>query len=285
MRETSVEECVLGGRGVRLGAAWRLALAGLIGAAGCGNELAARELPALPQQSSGNRGAPVAQRDAAGGFFAAVHANGTGCPAGSWDASISDDGQAFTIRFNAYETQVDETTPAVVKNCNISLKLESPKGLTFAIPTIYYSGYAFLEEGVKGTQSATYSFRDTGLSVAQKPRELVGPYDADFVFEHGGNRVWAACGTRSVVNVNTQLRLQNTTSGKNGYMNIAAIDDNAKIIVTLAWRPCQAPASVKRDAGTAPGGTIRTAGADGARSAGVTVEDAEVWATPAVTPR
>ena len=42
-----------------------------------------------------------------GAYFASVTANGTGCPAGTWDAAISPDGKAFTVTFASYEAIVN----------------------------------------------------------------------------------------------------------------------------------------------------------------------------------
>src|SRR5262245_24770 len=43
-----------------------------------------------------------------GAFFADITANGTGCPEGTWDVGISEDGQTFTLAFNAYEAKVTQ---------------------------------------------------------------------------------------------------------------------------------------------------------------------------------
>ena len=38
-----------------------------------------------------------------GAYVARVSANGTGCPAGTWDGAISPDGKTFTVTFSSYE--------------------------------------------------------------------------------------------------------------------------------------------------------------------------------------
>ena len=231
-----------------------------------------------PQAPPGRRpvGAAVAQRDATGGFFVAVNASGTGCPAGSWRSEISSDGQTFTMTFSSYEVAVDPSTDVSTKDCVLGLKLSSPRGIAFSLPSIYYGGYALLEQGVRGQQSASYAFRGQSQRVGAPARQLSGPYDDAFLFEHGqssGNsRPWSPCGYDRVVNVNTQLRLQNSSPRRNGYMNLSAVDGQTKLIVRLAWRGCQAPQ-----------GSAEVA--SGARSASVTTQsvDAEVWSVPAVS--
>ena len=237
-----------------------------------------QQAPTQPQQPPRRPqvGAPVAQRDATGGFFVAVNASGSGCPAGSWRSQISSDGQTFTMTFSSYEVSVDPTTAVGTKDCVLGLKLSSPRGLAFSLPTIYYGGYAFLEQGVRGQQSASYTFRGQSLRVGAPARQLSGPYDDAFLFEHGAssgnNRPWSPCGYDRVVNVSTQLRVQNSNPRRSGYMNLSAVDGQTKLVVQLAWRACQAP----------------QAGADaasGARSAGVTTQsvDDEAWSVPTVS--
>ncbi|MET0344575.1 MAG: DUF4360 domain-containing protein [Polyangiales bacterium] len=236
--------------------------------------------PPQTQQPTRPVGAPVAGSDAQGGFFAAVNARGTGCPAGSWVSSISSDGQVFTMTFSAYEIRVNVDVQNSTRDCILGLKLQSPRGLQFSLPTIYYGGYAFLENGVSARQTASYTFRNSGTTVNQPASQLRGPYDSDFLFTHGArtvnDRAWSPCGYDRVVNVNTQITMQNGNPRASGYMNLAAIDGEAKLVLRLAWRGCRAN-------GPAPNFTEPST-ASVARSAAPTTAtiDGEQWSTPAV---
>src|SRR4051812_22208688 len=94
-----------------------------------------------------------------GAYFAAVRANGSGCPKGSYDANISPDGQTFTVTFNAFEGSVEAGQSLAVKDCNLSIDLQSPQGLSFTVSSFLYQGYALLTEpGMSARQTAKYYF-------------------------------------------------------------------------------------------------------------------------------
>ena len=77
-----------------------------------------------------------------GVYFAEVNANGTGCPAGTWETSLSPDGETFTTTFSAYEAIVDESKSIAVKDCLLAIKLHSPQGLSYSVSQFHYSGYS-----------------------------------------------------------------------------------------------------------------------------------------------
>src|ERR1041385_2593007 len=57
--------------------------------------------------ASGNVVVPGPQ----GEFLATIHAEGNGCPEGTYLGAVSPDGQTFTILFSAYEARVGPGVP------------------------------------------------------------------------------------------------------------------------------------------------------------------------------
>jgi hypothetical protein len=174
-----------------------------------------------------------------------VRANGTGCPSGSWDTSISSDGKTFTTTFNKYIAEVSTSKSFDVKDCTLGIKLHSPQGLSFAIQKFEYSGYALLEKGVNLRQVSTIYFQGNASEGAEGTTELVGPQDRTFVFSDqvsNADLVWSPCGVERDLNVRTTLRLQNAKPGVAGYANLAATDGSTKLAFKLAWKACK-PAS------------------------------------------
>jgi hypothetical protein len=206
-------------------------------------------------------------RNPEGVYFANVIANGTGCPAGTWETNLSDDGQTFTTTFSAYEATVDPRTLVSIKDCNVSIKLHSPQGLSYTVTNFYYQGYAFLEEGVRGSQLASYYFQGNPVQQAQQRTELVGPVDDTYLFSDEvpiTDTVWSPCGADRDLNIVTRVRLQNSSPRRNGYMNLSSIDGSAKLVVKLAWRTCDQGAAdagaPRSDAGTRDAGTSSSPG-------------------------
>lgn len=205
-------------------------------------------------------GDPTVLPNPEGVYFAEVNANGTGCPAGSWETSLSPDGETFTTTFSAYEAVVDETKMISVKDCLLAIKLHSPGGLSYSVSQFHYSGYSFLEQGVSGRQFASYYFQGNPVERDEVRSTLVGPFDDTYLFsdkiELADAVVWSPCGTTRDLNIVTRLRVQNSSPRRNGYMNMSAVDGSTKLEFKLAWRKCDAAA--KADAGASDNG--RTTG-------------------------
>jgi hypothetical protein len=181
-------------------------------------------------------------------IVADVDAQGTGCPDGSWDASISDDGQTFTLRFNQYEASIDANQDRDVKDCRISVKLSSPEGLSYSIASFYYSGYVFLEQdGMRASYAARYSFLEDPHTMRQADRDiLTGPRDESFTFQSDPQPIWSPCGGTSTLNIDTRVTvINNRQRTGSAFMNNSAIDgtvgnDDGSLAMTwkLGWRNC-----------------------------------------------
>ena len=175
-------------------------------------------------------------------YFASVKANGTGCPAGTWNTELAADGKTFTTTFSAYETEVDRLTAVSVKDCNLAIKLHSPQGLSFSVQSFYYQGYAFLEKGQSARQTAQYYFQGDPVNAGNARTDIKGPYDDEYLFEDNvgiTDTVWSPCGTSRDLNIVTRLRLQNSSPKKDGYANLSSVDGTAKLVLKLAWRECK----------------------------------------------
>jgi hypothetical protein len=175
--------------------------------------------------------------------FTKVTAQGTGCPAGSTETSIASDGQVFTTTFSAYEVEVGSLSRKSTKDCSLGITLRSAQPTSYAVTSIYYGGYAFLEEGVTARHTVRYGFRGTTSANAGRDKnELVGPYDSDFVLEDeigATKRKWSPCATEHQLNASTELRLQSARPEAAGYANLSATDGSLKLVVKVASRRCE----------------------------------------------
>jgi hypothetical protein len=189
-------------------------------------------------EARGNAGGSL--RDPRGAFFADVTANGTGCPAGTWETNLSSDGQTFTTTFSAYETSVDRRTSVSVKDCQLTVKLRSPAGRSYSIQSFHYQGYAFLERGVSGRQMADYYFQGDPTTGDSARTDLSGPYDRPYLFSDdvAVANVWSPCGLERNLNIATRIRLTNNDSGRSGYMNMSSVDGSSRLVFRIASRAC-----------------------------------------------
>jgi hypothetical protein len=178
-----------------------------------------------------------------GVYIAKLTANGTGCPAGTWDAAISEDGKAFTVTFSAYEAIVEPGKAFSIKDCTLGLDLQTPQGISFAISSFYYQGYATLDQGgMSARQSAKYYFMGNPAAASENVREMSGPYDDSYMFADEvpvASLVWSPCGTQRRLNALTRLVLRNNTAKTgSGYLNASSVDGELQMVFHLAWRKC-----------------------------------------------
>lgn len=190
---------------------------------------------------------PLAQEikpvtDPNGTYYAEVTANGAGCRAGSWNTRISSDGQVFTTTFSAYELGVGPGPGTRGIECDLTIRLRTPEGRSFSVQSFSYSGYALLQQGVTGRQTASYSFEGLPtMPIDSNRRDLVGPYDDAFLFNDDvrvENRRWTPCGNVRDLNIRTRMQLNSTSGAGTGFMNMSAIDGSRKLEIKLQTRKC-----------------------------------------------
>jgi hypothetical protein len=180
-----------------------------------------------------------------GAYFASVSANGTGCPAGTWDAGISPDGKAFTVTFSSYEATVNPGEAIAVKDCTLAIDLRTPEGFSFSVSSFHYQGYAILDQpGVTARQTAKYYFMGNPVPAQEQRSDMSGPYNDSYVFSDDigvADLVWSPCGASRTLEAQTRLVVQNNPA-KSGsaYLNTSSVDGEVKTVFRfgLSWRQC-----------------------------------------------
>ncbi|MET0340093.1 MAG: DUF4360 domain-containing protein [Polyangiales bacterium] len=186
---------------------------------------------------------PLALADPAATTFASVKAHGSGCPVGTSATSISRDGLAFTTTFASYITQVDTSVDVSVRECQLEISLHTPEGRSYAVQELSYSGFALLQDGMIGRQTANYYFQgNPAMSVESNRTELTGPHDNAYLFVDKvrvEDRVWSPCGVERNLNVVTRVQLFNSSPRRSGFLNLTSVDGSSKLELVLASRPCE----------------------------------------------
>jgi hypothetical protein len=201
------------------------------------------------------RGAPEPGRGPIGvvtqpsaGYVADVTVAGSGCPAGSWSADISPDGQTFTLTLSAYEVKVSPGQLFDIKQCLINIGLRDPQGfpLSFVLGSIYYQGYGLLDTpGMRAARNTSYVFSTNGttapgFAASSRRSEIVGPHESSYLqADNVFSGRWSPCASVSNLVVNTNLMLQNDVQRSGtGYVNTATVDGALTMAFRLAWRRC-----------------------------------------------
>ncbi|MEU4213369.1 DUF4360 domain-containing protein [Streptomyces sp. NPDC026206] len=177
-----------------------------------------------------------------------VSVNGSGCPAGTANVSVSPDNTAFTVSYSNYIAQVGVGAKPIDfrKNCQLSLNVHVPQGFTYAVARADYRGFAHLEKGATGLERANYYFQGMSQTAFVNHR-FGGPVNDSWQTTDTTDidaLVYAPCGAMRYFNVNTELRVDAGTSDPTKTTSFLAMDSTDGSINTLyhfAWKECPKP--------------------------------------------
>lgn len=175
-----------------------------------------------------------------------VDARGSGCAAGTVSANLSPDGEAMTLIFDDYSvegTANEDRLGKTKKDCNIQMRIATPPGWTFSILSLTLRGYADLDPGVNGTQSAKYRLgrnrRDTELSKLKLTGEYRDNYEQSFDLPVASAN-WSDCsGTAQTLDLATSISVRGerrATGG--GVMTVDSLDGEMNQEYGIVWRRC-----------------------------------------------
>lgn len=171
-----------------------------------------------------------------------VTVNGSGCPRGSADVSVSGDNTSFSVYYDHFQAEAGGGADVVDsrKNCQINLAVNIPSGYTFAIARADYRGYGHLDSGATGTQQASYYF--TGSSDTTSSRhDLAGPYYGGWRFTDQtpvSELVYKPCGEQRNLNINAELRVNAGDSDSRSVMVMDSTRGSVKTVFHFAWKRC-----------------------------------------------
>jgi hypothetical protein len=179
-----------------------------------------------------------------------VTASGAGCPSNSWSYELVPEGNALTITFDRYLIEAPATSTPVVKQlpCNISLRIRTPKNLSYAITSFQYYGYANLTSGMKGTLLADYAW--TGFGVANTHKtfryDFPIPYDTtyalnDDIVARGNALSWAPCEITSSLQVRSRLMVENANTQRPAVLAMDNVDVRAQAALRITFRTGACP--------------------------------------------
>ncbi|KAF4408344.1 MULTISPECIES: DUF4360 domain-containing protein [Streptomyces] len=199
--------------------------------------------------------------------------NGSGCPAGTAAVAVSEDNEAFTVTYSEYLAQVGVGAKPTDfrKNCQLNLAMHVPQGFTYAVASVDYRGYAYLEDGASATQKASYYFQGSP-DTYEGVHSYKGPFDDNWQATDVTELpalVWAPCGETRNFNINTELRVNagtSDTSSTTSFMTMDSTDGDIATTYQLAWKKCE-------DAGGGDGGEGGTGTGSGSGIWGLNLRD------------
>jgi Domain of unknown function (DUF4360) len=173
-----------------------------------------------------------------------VTVNGSGCPAGTAAIAVSPDNTAFTVTYSQFTAQAGAGTKPTDfrKNCQLALNVHVPQGFTFAVAGADYRGYAHLEPGAGGTETANYYFQGESQTT-RIHHDFTGPTDSDWERTDSvgiGSLSFLPCGEQRYLNVNTELRVNRGWSSPKttSFMTMDSTDGSIDTVYHVAWKKC-----------------------------------------------
>lgn len=163
--------------------------------------------------------------------------SGTGCPAGTVDASISSDGQRIFVGFDQYVARTDES-PIDRKNCQLRITMQFDPAWSFSIASVDYRGFAGLPAGALGENVSTYFFAgEPPQGDARARTQLRGPFFENYNrTDNVGLLVFSPCGpAEHDLVINNEVRVL----GRNAVMTVDSITGQLQVVYSLRWRRCR----------------------------------------------
>ncbi|KAJ8113066.1 hypothetical protein OPT61_g4724 [Boeremia exigua] len=204
---------------------WLLALVPFVAAA-----------PSFPSYASGDAPSPGQVK------ILKVGTGGTGCPQGTVNTIISDDQSVVTLIYDSYVASIGPSVALTEqrKNCQLTLELQYPGGFQYSVLSADYRGYANIEKGITGTLKSTYYF--AGLAPQTSTEyTFTGPVTGDYLKHDEADStsvVMSPCGSTSMLNINSQVRLTSTNSKASGLLTTDSTDLKFKQVVYVQWKKC-----------------------------------------------
>lgn len=167
---------------------------------------------------------------------------GSGCPAGSLTAALSEDRTDIFLQFNSFSAVSDFDTvfSESRKNCQILLDLEIPDGISIAVTDLKLQGFVSLEEGASAVVKSQIYFQGAHNN-AQFSHRFLGSVEGSYEIEEviaSSERVFSSCHKKRALNINTQLR----TSSPDGQLAFLSMSEmKGRVITTLHldYRSCE----------------------------------------------
>ncbi|RKS79106.1 uncharacterized protein DUF4360 [Actinomadura pelletieri DSM 43383] len=171
-----------------------------------------------------------------------VSVNGSGCPAGTVNAYLTQDTNQIRLGYSdfAARTGPDSNLPDLRRNCQVSLKMHMPEGFTYGIVSASHLGYALIQEGANAVVKVEYSFRGTPSPFRHT---VNGPIDDIWWFPVPppiDSPTWKPCDEDRPLRINSELRIHPGTSdpSKVNFISMDSLEEGPHHVYALAWKTC-----------------------------------------------
>jgi hypothetical protein len=185
--------------------------------------------------------AAPAPADVAGAITVEViAANGSGCAPGTASVVSNGDDTGFRVRYRDFVAEAGGSAGVVErrKNCQLGVLVNIPDGWTVAIASANYRGKAALRSGATALQRTSYYWQGSSAT-ERKDATFTGPLNGLWTtWDVAPVLTYAACGSQSVLNVNTELRIDAGTSTGLSTMSMSHSEGDVDTLFNFSLTHC-----------------------------------------------
>lgn len=182
-----------------------------------------------------------AQAAAAPAITVEVIANsGSGCAPGTATVVSNGDNTGFRIKYRDFLATAGGGASIVErrKNCQLGVLVTIPDGWTIAIASANYRGRASLLSGASALQRTSYYWQGSSAT-ERKDATFTGPLNGLWTtWDVAPVLTYAECGSQSVLNINTELRVDAGTSTGTSTMSMNTTEGDVDTLFNFSLSSC-----------------------------------------------
>jgi hypothetical protein len=169
-----------------------------------------------------------------------IAANGSGCAPGTASVVSNGDDTGFRVRYRDFVAEAGGSAGVVDrrKNCQLGVLVTIPDGWTVAIASANYRGRAALRSGATALQRTSYYWQGSSAT-ERKDATFAGPLNGLWTtWDVAPVMTYAECGSQSVLNVNTELRIDAGTSTGTSTMSMSSSEGDVDTLFNFSLAHC-----------------------------------------------
>lgn len=167
---------------------------------------------------------------------------GTGCPAGSASATLTDDGSILSVLFDSFVAEAGITTGRRIdrKNCSLRIPVNVGQGYQVALLAFDYRGYAAVPYGGQAVFDVSYSYIGQQYPV-RFSKSFQGGTQQNYSAQHdliSTTISWSPCGRQVMLEANAAVRAISNSSNQQTMLTVDSVDVTAGLLYKVQWRRC-----------------------------------------------
>ncbi|MFC4070852.1 DUF4360 domain-containing protein [Actinoplanes subglobosus] len=166
--------------------------------------------------------------------------NGSGCAPGTASVVSNGDNTGFRVKYRDFVAEAGGGAAIIDrrKNCQLGVLVTIPDGWTIAIASANYRGKAYLRSGATALQRTSYYWQGASTT-ERKDVTFAGPLNGLWTtWDVAPVLTYAECGSQSVLNINTELRIDAGSSTGTSTMSMNTTEGDVDTLFNFSLSSC-----------------------------------------------